>query len=273
MRPTCRCLTVILSALALASLVWSSAVGGGPEATRKFELPQAAFDDIVRGASKTIQKEIHEAHPDWRELRSQALLIALAAQNRMAGNKEDRPRFATLRDSAVKLASALDLDILNANGSPRNIGEARKQAQVIGQFPRLKPDPNPVVEVIRLKGIFDQEDIDLHFSNWKGGKRIERELLTLGRQKTPITAEQMSAKIEPLAYKVALLGELLRDFDDHIPAKKAAQRKEWVAFATEVQYTGWELAEVARAKNADATKKVIVSLNNACMNCHAKFRD
>ena len=258
--------------LALPALIVLAGIGlsqPGP-ASRKFELTQADLDALVQKANKTIQEQFTKDTPDLMELRSQALLIALAAQNRMSGHKDDRLRLATLRDSAVKLARSLPAHVAI---STVQFNEARKHAAVLAQFPKLKIDPKAMNEIIRLKGTFDQEDIDLHFSNWAGGNRIERQLIALIRQKTPLSAEQMTDAIPPLAFKVALLAEMLRDFDDHVRPNKVAQRKEWVALATEVQYTGWELAEVARTKNAVATRKVIVSLNNACTNCHSKFRE
>ena len=74
-------------------------------------------------------------------------------------------------------------------------------------------------------------------------------------------------------FRLRARDELLREFDDHIPPQKAAQRKEWVALATEVQYTAWDLAEQARAGNGDMSHKSIVRINQACQTCHAKFRD
>src|SRR5262245_50712156 len=81
--------------LALPALVVLAGLGlsqPGP-ASRKFELTQADLDALVQKANKTIQEQFTKDTPDLMELRSQALLIALAAQNRIENRFGARRRF------------------------------------------------------------------------------------------------------------------------------------------------------------------------------------
>jgi hypothetical protein len=81
-----------------------------------------------------------------------------------------------------------------------------------------------------------------------------------------------SEKIALTGYKVALLAEMLREFDDRVRPQKVNQRKEWVAHATDAQYVGWQLAEAANAKDGVSVKSIATRMLNACSECHAKFR-
>ena len=61
------------------------------------------------------------------------------------------------------------------------------------------------------------------------------------RSKTLFAPEGVK-KLELLAYKVALLADVIRDMDDMIPAsdkKVVEHRQEWVRFASEVHHEGW----------------------------------
>jgi hypothetical protein len=255
--------------VAVVSVLAGSA-GGQPAPTPKpqlpkLQLPDPIFTEFVQEANDKIAAEL-KVGANTDRLRLHALMIALASQHRMAHKRGDMRQLATLRDAAVRFARASDPN------RPIDLPEVRKQAEVLAKFPNITPDFKTSFELIRLKGPFDQEDIDSHFGAWNSGATIEKDLFKLERQKTPLTAEQLG-KVERIGYKVALLAELLRDFDDHIRPPRLAQRKEWVAFATDVQYTGWELAELARDQKADAAHKTIVRLNRACQGCHEKFRD
>ena len=257
----------ILWAIAIASFGLAGEKTGSPsKPLPRLQLPEDIFAELVQEANDKIAFQLKTPGLGQEHVRSQALLIALAAQHRMAHKQGDLRQLATLRDAAVRLARAADLD------KPINEPEVRKQAHLLAQFPKLEPEPSASLELFRLKGCFEQEDIDRHFGGWKFGSMIERDLMKLEKQKPPLTTDQL-AKLERIGYKVALLAELLREFDDHIPPQKAAQRKEWVALATEVQYTAWDLAEQARAGNGDMSHKSIVRINQACQTCHAKFRD
>src|SRR5262249_39579464 len=139
-------------------------------------------------------------------IRANALLIALAAQNRMRSARGDGKELATLRDAALKLAAAAE---------KKDLADVLKHAAILSHYPRIKPDPNADPGLVRLKDLFDHDPISFLFGGCSGrkGHAIEFELTTLSRQTTPLTSAQ-AEKLELLAYKVALIGGLLRDFDD-----------------------------------------------------------
>jgi hypothetical protein len=269
MKTCCRFL-IAGAALIFALMPGSAVRSGGPQAAKKFQLPDNAFEELIAEANKNIQEELAPQNPSvpWPDrLRANALMIALATQHRMAHKQGDIRQLATMRDATIRIARAIDLD-----GTRNDLDTVRKQAGLLSDYPKLKADPNAATYIVRLKGIFDQEDVDFHFARKRTNLGIERELFALLRAKKPLAAEQITFKHEMLGYKIALLAEMLRDFDDHIPPQRVVQRKEWVSHATDVQYTGWELAEVFRAKNAEGVKGVVTRLNEACNKCHEKFR-
>jgi hypothetical protein len=49
--------------------------------------------------------------------------------------------------------------------------------------------------------------------------------------------------------------------------------KEWVKWCEDMEKYGKELAEAAKAKNADKVKTAATNLYSTCNNCHTIFRD
>jgi hypothetical protein len=260
-------LLAVSSALILGLLSLSDARSGGAPGEAKFRLPDAAFDELILESNKYLQEEIKSENPGIIRVRANALMIALASQHRMAPKKPNLDQLATMRDAAVRIARAVDL-----NGDKNDLATVRKQAALLAEYPSIKPDPNAIMEILRLKSVFEQEDVDFHFKNKNKQVAIERELFALYRTPPPVITAQVAAKYEMIGYKLALLADQLRDFDENVRVHKFQRRKEWVAHATDVQYNGWELAEVFRSKNAPAAKAVVERINNACSECHSKFR-
>jgi hypothetical protein len=264
----------VLLALGLAAMLAfmpnGDARSGNAQASKRFQLPDTAFDGLIHEANKNLQEELASPEPWVNRVRSNALMIALATQHRLAhkrGDARQLNQFATMRDAVLRLARAIDLD-----GVYRDLVEVRKQADLLNTFPDIKANPNATREVIRLKGAFEQEDVDFHFAKKRTQLGIEREMWPILRATKPMPIEKSADKLEMIGYKVALLAEMLRDFDDNVREQKVNQRKEWVAHATDAQYMGWQLAEAARAKDAKQVKSVVERMTNACNECHAKFR-
>jgi hypothetical protein len=246
--------------------------GAGPPADNRV-VPEEALAAMVRDANRFIREAVKGEQPvgtDGRHSRcgvisSNALLIALAAQNRMGNGDEKARQLATLRDTAVSLAAAVQ-------NKPCDPAEVARLAGRLARFPDLKPDPQARTVRYRLKDHFDHGHIAVLFGGCGGhhGHRIQADLEKFGQQTTPFTAAERE-KIRLVAYKVALLGELLRDFDDYFVLTRTQQRKEWVRRAVDTEYAAWELAEASRADDPEGTKATLRKLNATCADCHRPF--
>jgi hypothetical protein len=248
-------------------------VAGEQASADRNVLPEEACTAIVQEASKFIRVSLKSRRLDrpFRGsgpkgvIRANALLIALAAQNRMGSQGAEARRLAGLRDAALNLVKAVEKN-------PRDRAEVLQRAQTLERFGNLQPNPHARLVRYRLKDHFSHDDIGLLFGGCSGGKghRIQLDLIKFARQATPWTRAERQ-KLELLAYKVALLGELLRDFDD-FSVRSAEQRKTWVRLASAVQDGGWELAKGTRATNFDRAKQALHKVNVACRQCHRQFQ-
>jgi hypothetical protein len=195
-------------------------------------------------------------------------MIALVAQNRMNAPGADAGRLVALRDATLKLVAEIDK-------SPLDVREVLRLADLLNRFPAIPTDRNASRAPVRLKGVFDHDDIlGLVASCGKTGtQRIERELFSFTKSRTPFIKPEQADRVELVAYKVALITELNREIDDFIPEKRKHERPEWVKFADQVQHNAWQLAELARGGNSADIQRGVAALNNSCSECHAKFRD
>jgi hypothetical protein len=130
---------------------------------------------------------------------------------------------------------------------------------------------------VRLRDTFDHDDIASVFGGCSGNKtqRLELRLLQFKRQKTPFTRDQAEG-VELLAYKLALIAEVLREMDDFLPTIRKAtaeDRQEWVRLAGLVREQSWQLADTAHTGNQPTVMQAIKRLNDTCCDCHTKFRD
>jgi hypothetical protein len=239
-------------------------------------LPDAIFRDIVKEANQFIQKPLTAARKEspkprgaggyYSAARSNALLIALAAQNRMADPDADAKQLATLRDTAVNLAEAV-------KQSPPNLDKVLKLADLLNQYPELKADPNARTGRVQLKDTFTHDEITVLFGGCSGrsGHAIQADLLAFGRKRLPYSDED-EAKIERLAYKVALLVGFDKEFAPDIPTKPGSREK-WVRMASEVETASWALTEMVRVADHEDIKKKVSVIFSGCATCHVSFRD
>jgi len=238
-------------------------------------VPDCAALAIVKEANKFIREPLSKPPRSvFRQVeipparaRANALMIALVAQNRMGAPGADTRRFVALRDAALQLATEL-------RKNPRSLNEVRRLVDVMNRFPDILVDRDASLALVRLKDTFNHDDIGGLFGSCSADKsqRIERELFWLARQKTPITAEQAD-KLELVSYKVALIGEMLRELDDFVPAKRQDERPEWVRQASNVHQNAWQLAATARGGNSAEMRRGLGKLTEACNSCHAQFRE
>ena len=238
-------------------------------------LPDAIFRDIVKEANQYIQEplnKVRKAQPKPGELigyttiRANALLIALATQNRMNDPDADAKQLATLRDTAVDLADAV-------KNNARNFDKALHLADLLNQYPDLKANPNARPGRLRLKDTFTHDEVTFLFGGCSGtsGHAIQGHLLAFARKRLPYSDEDED-KIERLAYKVALLAPFVKEFAvEHTPPKKPGLEQEWVRLAGEVETASWALAGAVRVAEHDDIKKKVSLIFSTCASCHVAF--
>lgn len=264
------CLAVVIGAAGRAD----------PPAKSKEPQEPVLHDDDFRGIVEEANRHIQDALTKSRKatkpadadgysgtVRSNTLLIALGAQNRMGDPDADGKQLATLRDTALNLVDAVE------KKSP-DFDEVVRLADLLNQYPKLKADPNAKTGRVRLKDTFRHGDITLLLGGCSGtsGHAIQADMLALARKRLPYS-ETDEGKIERMGYKVALLAGLTKEYDaEHTPPKKPALQKEWVRMAAEVETAGWKLADAARVSDHDDIKKKLGTLYSLCASCHVVFR-
>ncbi|HJZ53999.1 MAG TPA: hypothetical protein VKE74_03535 [Gemmataceae bacterium] len=271
------CAAAIALGLTAVVLGLAGARADQPGVPKEPVVPDEAFRAIVKEANHFIQEPLTKARTAspkpadasgyYGSARSNALLIALAAQNRMRDGRADAGRLATLRDAAVRLA-----DVVQNN--PRNLTEIVQLADLLNSYPDLKADPNARSGRVRLKDTFTHDDITFLFGGCSGrsGHAIQSDLLALSRQRSFTLAEV--TKIERLGYKVALLAELVREFaPTFVSPNKPGRQEEWVRLADIVQQGGWDLAATVRDADFTEMKQGLGTLYSACATCHVLFRN
>ena len=84
---------------------------------------------------------------------------------------------------------------------------------------------------------------------------------------------EQECEIELLAFKVALISDLVREMDHFVPASRAKERPEWVRLASDVQRKGWQAGRDRRGRDPVEIRRAVSAVNSACNDCHVKFRD
>lgn len=173
-------LVLVLLAGSLTGSPETAAGAGGPKSI----MPEAAFSETVKEALQNIQGAL-DSKPNEKStpalVRTNALMIAAAAQDNINRPGADVKQLATIRLAALKLAEA-------SQKKKFNLEEAKRQAAILGPFPNITADPAAKTDMVSLKEQFDIGNVMNVFDKKnKGGQGIEIELLTLEQQKKPYT--------------------------------------------------------------------------------------
>jgi hypothetical protein len=278
---------VFLTALLVPTLLHSG-WAEDQSVERSRVLPDKAFKAIVQEARKTIGSSLQKGEPRsmYFDLRVNALVIALAADNRLV-KKDADPSAGALRDTALYLVEGLDMDYTGSKWMLRltDMGPSDNRAvhaELAKRFASLERAADQQQDKlsrarpvrIRLSSRFTHDDVAVFFGGCGGrsGHKIESELVTLMGASTSMISERLEP-IERMGYKIALVGELLRDHHSHSDLFKggmADRRKQWVGMAMDLEQAAWELADSARSKDVEKAKTGINKVDNACVACHEK---
>lgn len=280
---------VITSVLCFILLGMTAPVGGEAVAPSRV-LPDDAFTALVQEANRYIHDALKKSDPrfTYLTLRASALVIALAADNRIL-NKDAARSAAALRDAALNLVEGLELHYdsswvlshpsLKLFDNRAIHAELAKRFAPLERFAELKPDTQSRPVRYRLSSRFTHDDVTIFFGGCGGrhGHKIDSELARLTRAGMVLAPAELPP-LELMGNKLALVGELLRDYEEHSQfftpqlstLKSAERRKEWVDKAMDLEQGAWELAKVAREKNLKSTSDAVHKVKNTCTACHRR---
>lgn len=278
--------TAVFFAALLVFVFLGTGLAGDQDAGRGRVMPDEAFAAIVQEARQTIRSTLQKGEPrsTYFNVRVNALVIAMAADNRLARRDADRSA-GELRDAALNLSEGLQMHYvgpdwvirlasLNTSDNRAIHAELAKRFAALERVAEQKSDTKAKPDRIRLSSRFTHEDLAFFFGGCGGhsGHKIESELLKLTEAGKVQVLEQMPA-IERMGYKIALAGELLRDFEAHADVFRGGspdKRKMWIGLARDLEQTAWELADSARTKQVEPVRTAVNRVNRACIACHEK---
>src|SRR5437588_2926361 len=143
----------LIALVAMVAVSWFPAAPGRSHAAGK-EKKNVVFDkvltEVIAEAVKNVQTGLDSRANDKKTpalVRTNALLIALAAQDGMGKEGINARQLATIREAALALAKA-------APGKKLDLTVARKQADILAQFPNLTADPAASTGPVSLKDKF-----------------------------------------------------------------------------------------------------------------------
>lgn len=226
-------------------------------------LPAPDFEAVVKDSVGRIQAGLDRGDKKLAALvRTNALLVILAAQDQMRAGGGKSGQLAALQDTGVKLARA-------AQGPKLDVAAVKAEMKRLEAFPMQIGDAPGGPGPVPFKNLFDIDDVMNVFRKaGKGGQDLEKDLLNLGMQKRSFTAEQMAPGMVLAADKTALVARLAARYDQ---AAKG-QVKEWQAWTADMEKYARDLAAAARAGDNKQVKAALKKLNTTCADCHAAVR-
>ncbi len=248
---TCRMLALGLALGGLASIPSSQSVAKDPlPAGTSAKLIAAEVENIQLGLEKTPLTK-----GGIKGLKSASMLLALNAQNNMEG--ADAAKMAGLRDSALKVAAALEAG---------KVGDAKTAAKALSA--PAAGDAKKMVKLAEQSKFSLDEAMGLLSSARAGGLNIENDFKDRDVEKTMKDPK----KVELYAARIALIGQYSLDL---APSDaNGAKKKKWEDWSKEMTQLSNDLAvEAAKAKpDTAAMKKKIGLVNKNCADCHNEFR-
>jgi len=248
---TCRMLALGLALGGLASIPSSQTVAKDP-------LPPGTSAKLIAAEVENIQLGLEKmplTKGGIKGMKSASMLLALNAQNNMEG--ADAAKMAGLRDSALKVAAALEAG---------KVGDAKTAAKTLSA--PAAGDAKKMVKLADQNKFSLDEAMSLLSSSRAGGLNIENDLKDRDVEKTMKDPK----KVELYAARMALIGQYSLD----LPPGDAngAKKKKWEDWSKEMTQLSNDLAvEAAKAKpDTAAMKKKIGLLNKNCADCHNEFR-
>jgi hypothetical protein len=237
----------------LLAAAWLATASAAP-------LPAEVTGKLIEADIAYLQKNL-EKPPEKRAvgtLKSVAMLIALQAQNEMAG--KDGPKMAALRDQALKVAEALakkDFAAAKAaaDGLSKPSGGAMKPVKLHEQ---AKFDLAELMSVFRLAKV--------------GGLNIEKDIRDQAKKETELDVKLVGE----LGAHSNLVGQYALEMPAENAAANPANKKKWDGYTQDMMKLSGEVStEAAKGAKADKAKlkSLLGKLDASCTACHNEFRD
>jgi len=224
---------------------------------------------------KTLEKKPKAA--EIATIKATALLIALNAQNSMAG--ADATKMAAIRASALNLAKS-------ANTDSGKFADADYMATKKA-FTELKAgsgggdkQPIPVAKMTEDSGV----DLDWlmrgaykppakvgSIDTDKAGRQVEKNIKDMAAKKKPVDV----ALATDAANRTIVVGEFTLAMPHEDAKKNPAKMKQWEEFTKEMMKVGKEVAaEGAKGAKADKAElqRRLSKLDGTCVACHEVFK-
>jgi len=226
-----------------------------PRADDSNTLTQAAFSRLVEHEQLVIREALKAAVVDWKAVHNSAVLIGLAAHQRIGFKGANDRQLAAVRDQAMRLTETTDLV------------QARKLAAALSPATKEQADPAQVPARLR-----DFLEIDmLHgMMRKRSGLGIESDFLQAAARKQPLTQKQREHLLVQ-AYRTVVIAEATQGSLRNALARKGVP-KGLEAWATEMRTAALEVASALPAREDRDVRAALVKLNTSCTVCHNFFR-
>ncbi len=247
--------------------------GGGDKGRWKKALPEEPFKALVEREAKLIQ-ECLKGDDEDKHLRARA--GALMIQGYAVTQQK--------QSAAAEALAALAQDLGKAIRTKGKLADARKLADKLLKPGDYKSEAkrdwrgdldlfdimNPLKTVGKGgDGIAPALQVNIRLRGTQNG--IEEKIRNLAARKLQeAILEKASKELTLLAYRMAVLGELVHDFP--LPKKGKGTLKEWQELSLDMRNAALEVAAAAAKKDAEAVFQASVRLNSTCTQCHSAFR-
>lgn len=234
----------------------------GKDTLWKPVLPEADLTRLVDADAKLIKDALAKGDDKKavEKARIAALMIALYAQSSMGRDGANAKELASLRDSALKVATAL---------GDGKVDEAKKGADDLSSKPKAV-DGAKTTAVELQKGLEADKLMKQFAAERAGGLNLEKDLIDFQKKKKFAAADY--DRMVYVGYKTALIGELTEALaPDKDEGKK--KKKDWVGWSEDMRKLGVDVAEAAKSKKDKELKTALGKLNGKCTACHDVFRD
>jgi HEAT repeat protein len=245
-------MSLAVSSAFLLMLGWGTAEENKKDIWRPFlsegELKKLIDEQIA------IMKEELTKREDGEKIQNAALLIAVAVQN---WNEPKDPRqAASVRDAALQLAKMAKEEQWTRLDSMVNR---------LGKFKEIPGRSNVDKRVDWDNHFFRARDAMPAFNrDGSKGDVTAKEFMALVSTKKPLDREQMTEKLQLMAYKSALIAEVTKDFYK----ARAGNFQKW---AENMRETSLDLATAIKTKKERDAKKAILKLSKSCIACHEVY--
>lgn len=227
-----------------------------------------AFKSLLNDDVKAVNKALDALNADAkaaskkgadRAVVSSAMTIAFAAQAKITGGADDA-KFATIRDAAIKVATATKKkDFKSATEAAKNLD--------YGVKPDPKADTKPVklVDALGKDGLTVDETMQQFKKPVGFGVGAEEEIKANSKK---LVADP--ARATAIATRVLALAEYSKVHND---GKTGAKLAEWQKFNSDMEAAANELIKAAGAKNNTEIQAAFKKIDGRCTACHNVFKN